>query len=196
MTTRTLETGISYRHFLLAHKKILVVVCSLIISSLSFSTPVWGAGNGRTTKTKTSSVDSSATPSPTSAWVLPTQKNKNPILIQAGRSLPIKFELVVNGAKLQSADNVQLSVKTLNSCSIGAAPAGNPSVIVSPVPVPTVSVTASSSSEDSRDLRVQNSTFIYVWKVPKNQASGCYQLEAKKVGVTVVSPIIKVQGTK
>lgn len=196
MSTRALESESRTSHRRSAFMRILFIACALVIGSANLSAPIWAAGDGKTTKAKSSSPAASAAPLLSSAWILPTQKNKSPILVQAGRSLPLKFELVENNSKLQSTDLVQVSVKLLNSCSMGATPTGTPLVLVSPAPVPTVSNSISSSSKDSKNLRVENSTFEYVWKVPKNQSSGCYQIEAKKGMVTVASPTIKVQGTK
>ena len=187
------------------------IFAALLISFLLFPNPSFASGNSKSERGKGSSANAAPSPTPTSSWMLPSQKEKSPIIAQAGRSLPIKFQLVVSGNRLTSTDMVQISLVKLQSCS-STTPLGAPIVIVSAKPVPTVvstasptpsiisslspSPVASPSSKEVSELNNENGTFQYVWRVPKLQTAGCYQLQAQKGSSILLSPVIRVQGTK
>jgi hypothetical protein len=174
------------------------VIAATLMLVFTFSTPSIAAGNPKATKSKEpAAASTSPSPSPTSNWILPAEKNKNQVVVQAGRALPVKFELVQSGAKIATTDMVQISTVKLASCNPSSTKAA-PVVIVSPKPVPTVSTSASASSspKESNELRNDKGTFSYVWKVPKSLATGCYQLQASKGDVLLASPIINVKGSK
>lgn len=185
----TKASGISVQSF-----RILVFA---LVLSLSSSTTAIAAGNPKATKSKgPTSTSTSPSPTPTSNWILPAGKNKNLVVVQAGRSLPLRFELVQSGAKVTSTEMVQISTVKLTTCDPNSAKS-SPTIIVSPRPAPTVSSSASASPsvKESNELRNEKGTFSYIWKVPKN-FSGCYQLQASRGDLVLVSPIISVKGTK
>ena len=174
-----------------------LVVGFIAISVLIASTTM-AAANPKSTKSKAPSTSgASAAPSPSSSWVLPSQKNKNPVVVQAGRSLPLKFEIVQSGTKLLSTDMVQITTTKLENCN-SSTKIGAPIVIVSAKPTasPSASSTVSPTPKESAELKNDNGTFSYVWKVPKDFKSGCYQLTATKGDATLSSPVINVKGTK
>lgn len=174
----------------------ILLALSFSLTSTSFASAEKKSGNNK----KTGSTPAATTGS----WVLPSTKAKSPIIVQAGRSVPIKFKLADATGQITSTDMVQVSLNAMNSCEIGAAIKGTPVDIVPATPLPSVSPTPSASpsatssaseSEESKknELKVDKGTFSYVWKIPKNQGAGCYQLVAKKGSAIASSPLLKIK---
>lgn len=178
----------------------ILLALSFSLTSTSMASAEKKSGNNK----KTGSTPAATTGS----WVLPSTKAKSPIIVQAGRSVPIKFKLADATGQITSTDMVQVSLNAMNSCEIGAAIKGTPVDIVPATPLPSVSPTPSASpsaspsatssaseSEESKknELKVDKGTFSYVWKIPKNQGAGCYQLVAKKGSAIASSPLLKIK---
>jgi len=187
--------------------KVNVLLASLLICSLGITSTAIADSKGNSGKGKLS-----ASSSVKSAWVNPAATSKKPTLVQAGRTVPTKFRLIVNNVALTSTNMVQVSLNSLNSCDAGAQ-VQNSVVLVSAAPAPAVSASASASastsasasasssasnseSESKASLTSVNGVFRFNWKVPKSQAIGCYTLTAIKDGISVTSPILRVKGTK
>ena len=180
----------------------ILLALSFSLTSTSFASAEKKSGNNK----KTGSTPAATTGS----WVLPSTKAKSPIIVQAGRSVPIKFKLADATGQITSTDMVQVSLNAMNSCEIGAAIKGTPVDIFPATPLPSISPTPSvsptasaspsstssaSESEESKknELKVEKGTFSFVWKIAKNQAAGCYQLVAKKGSAIASSPLLKIK---
>jgi hypothetical protein len=180
-----------------------------ILLALSFSVTATSIASAE--KKSGNNKKTGSTPAATAGtWVLPSTKAKSPIIVQAGRSVPIKFKLSDATGQVTSTDMVQVTLNALNSCEVGAAIKGTsvdifpatPLPLVSPTPSvsPTASASPSSTSSTSEneeskknELKVEKGTFSYVWKIAKNQAVGCYQLVAKKGSAIATSPLLKIK---
>lgn len=176
-----------------------------IVLALSFSvtlTSIASAERKSGNDKKTSSTPTATTGS----WVLPSTKAKSPIVVQAGRAVPIKFKLADATGQITSTDLVQVSLNALNSCEVGAPLKGKSIDIVSPTPLPSVSPTTSASPSSTttasaseieetikNELKVDRGMFSYVWKIAKNQDAGCYQLVARKGSAIASSPLFKIK---
>jgi len=181
--------------------KVNVLLAGLLIGSLGVAPTAIADSKGNSGKGKPSSSASVK-----SSWINPTAMSKKPIIVQAGRTVPTKFRLVVNNAALTSINMVQISLNPLSSCDAGAQ-VQTSEVLVPAAPAPEVSASASASasassnastseSESKPMLTSANGVFNFKWKVPKKQLSGCYTLTATKEGASVISPILRVKGTK
>lgn len=127
-----------------------LMVTSLLVSIPLASSAIADSKNGKKDSNK------GQTTILANEWILPASK-KSPILVQAGRTLPIKFKLVENGAALQSTNLVTLSYVKLNGCQTNSIPEPNfspiviapttvsPAVTSSPTTSPTSSPTATAS---------------------------------------------------
>lgn len=166
-----------------------ILVMFISMASTSIASAEKKSGNRKTSPTPSAAAGS---------WVLPSAKSKSPLIVQAGRSFPIKFKLADSTGQITSPDLVQVSLNALSSCEVGATLKGTPVDIVPATPIPTVSPSPSPSTSESKEpdktgLKVEKGTFSYVWKIAKEQSSGCYQLVAKRGNAIASSPIFKIK---
>lgn len=182
----------------------------LVITTVQAS-PLYADSNSKLGSKKVTSSPSTSTSKGT--WIQPSSK-KTPIIVQVGRSLPMKFSLIASTGPLLTTDMVSLSLSALSSCNAGATPQANsvtvlvvpkPYVSTSPSPSTTVSPSAfaspsgtTSQTEESAEnekgtLRAEKGSFTFNWKVPKNLTAGCYRLTAEKGDAVVTSPIVRVK---
>jgi hypothetical protein len=137
---------------MMRRKKVLSLLISILLTSIPVATPAIADSNN---SNKNSSKSQATTLM--NEWILPASK-KSPIIVQAGRTLPIKFKLVENGAALQSTNLVTLSYVKLNGCQTNSIPELNvsPIVVIAPTTVspavtssPTTSPTSSPTATAS-----------------------------------------------
>ena len=150
---------------------------------------------------------------PASSWILPSDKTKGSVTVQAGRTLPVKFNLTgSNGVAITSLSNIKISLETFDTCTSTISSKSQiifdsavaPVSSTSPAPVMSNSPSASTSASPGMEseekaaavLRVDKGIFSWAWKVTRGQASGCYKLSAESGGVIVKSPFLKVKGGK
>lgn len=177
-------------------------ICTLLILSLLGTSPTLAESKGNSGK-----GNKGSTTSTTSTWVLPSSKSKGPILVQAGRSVPLKFKLIDTTGVINSLEMVGITLNQLDSCNPTAAIKGSPIALVNPTPVvsasPQTSISPSPSnspdgegSEKSNQLRIENGVFFFTWKISKSLSGDCYQVVASKGSLVVKSPLFKVRPKK
>lgn len=168
-------------------KKMLISFLTLIIVLLQPTFAI--ASNAKKSNPKKSNLVSS--------WILPSEKSKKMTVAQIGRTLPVKFRLVVGEQVITSAEAVTLKLELNSACTSGS-PSTPVKTLVDPTVVrPTPTATSETDVEKLPTLRVDNGIFKFNWKIDKNTTNpGCYVLTAEKGSLKISSPIIKVRASK
>lgn len=131
-----------------------------------------------------------------SKWISPNEKAKKITVVQAGRSLPIRFTLIVGGQTLTSTEAVKVNLEEKTNCTIGENSASSRILVNPEIAIASPSASSNNDEESNRNLTVENGVFKYNWKVEKSLKAGCYVLTAEKGALKISSPLIRIRTFK
>lgn len=165
-----------------------MLISTLAIALVLFQPTVSGASNAKKSKPIKANAISS--------WILPSEKSKKMTVAQIGRTLPVKFRLVVGEQVITSAEAVALKLEVNSACTVGTSSTLVKTLVDPSAVRPTPTATSDTDAEKLPTLRVNNGIFKFNWKIDKSTTPGCYLLTAEKGSLKISSPIIKVRASK